>query len=153
MAAHVAGGAGPLRRVLEGRGAEAFRSFVRRADDRRLERTIGTAAGLRLIFSAMQRRFVPSRAGGFTGDVLCELRASEGGVLPWTVSISPGRAVARRGRPAEPQLTVRLTVADFVRLAARDLDAGQALLSGRLDLEGDFALATRLGGMFGREGL
>jgi hypothetical protein len=41
-------------------------------------------------------------------------------------------------------------VADFVRVAGRDLDAGKALLTGRMDLEGDFALAARLGEMFGQ---
>jgi hypothetical protein len=35
-------------------------------------------------------------------------------------------------------------------MAGRDLDPGKALLSGRLDLEGDFALAARLGEMFGQ---
>ena len=41
-------------------------------------------------------------------------------------------------------------LADFLRMAAGDLDAGRALLTGRLDLEGDFSLAQRLGEMFGR---
>jgi hypothetical protein len=71
-------GGGRLRRTLEARGEDAFRAFVRRSDDRRLERTIGTGQGLRLIFSAMQSQFVPSGAGGFTGDLLYELRATDG---------------------------------------------------------------------------
>ena len=41
-------------------------------------------------------------------------------------------------------------MADFVRMAGGDLDAGKALLIGRLDLEGDFDVAGRLGDMFGR---
>jgi alkanesulfonate monooxygenase SsuD/methylene tetrahydromethanopterin reductase-like flavin-dependent oxidoreductase (luciferase family) len=142
-----------LRRTLERRGEDAFRAFVRRSDDRRLERTIGTGQGLRVIFSAMQSQFVPSGAGGFTGDLLYELRSADGRVRPWTVTITPDRALARPGRPPEPRLTVKLTVADFVRLAGRDLDAGSALLTGRMDLEGDFSLAARLGEMFGQDGL
>jgi putative sterol carrier protein len=43
-----------------------------------------------------------------------------------------------------------LGVADFVRIAGRDLDPGKALLTGRLDLEGDLAVAARLGEMFGQ---
>jgi putative sterol carrier protein len=35
-------------------------------------------------------------------------------------------------------------------MAAGDLDAGKALLTGRLDVAGDFALAQRLGEMFGQ---
>jgi putative sterol carrier protein len=45
---------------------------------------------------------------------------------------------------------VKLGVADFVRMAGRDLDPGKALLTGRMDLEGDLALAARLGEMFGQ---
>jgi alkanesulfonate monooxygenase SsuD/methylene tetrahydromethanopterin reductase-like flavin-dependent oxidoreductase (luciferase family) len=139
-----------LRRAATSRGEKAFRTFVRRSDDRRLERTVGTRQGLRVIFSAMQGQFVPSGAGGFTGDLLYELRGADGALLPWTVTITPDRAVARPGRPTAPRLTVKITVADFVRLAGGDLDAGRALLSGRMDLEGDFSLAARLGEMFGQ---
>ena len=47
-------------------------------------------------------------------------------------------------------LTLKMTVADFLRIAGQDLDPGAALLTGRLDLEGDFSLAMRLGEMFGQ---
>jgi alkanesulfonate monooxygenase SsuD/methylene tetrahydromethanopterin reductase-like flavin-dependent oxidoreductase (luciferase family) len=148
--AAAARGGARLRRAATSRGEKAFRTFVRRSDDRRLERTVGTRQGLRVIFSAMQGQFVPSGAGGFTGDLLYELRGADGALLPWTVTITPDRAVARPGRPTAPRLTVKITVADFVRLAGGDLDAGRALLSGRMDLEGDFSLAARLGEMFGQ---
>ena len=68
---------------------------------------------------------------------------------PWTLVITPDRAEARPGAGVSPRLTVRLSVADFVRIAGGDLDAGKALLTGRMDLEGDFSLAARLGEMFG----
>ncbi len=139
-----------VRAAAAARGTEAFRAVVRRSGDRRLERTAGSHPGLRLLFAAMARRFVPSAAGGFTGDLLIELRGSDGRVRAWTVTIAPDRAIARPGRPPAPALTVRLGVADVVRLAAGDLDPGSALLSGRMDLEGEFALASRLGEMFGR---
>jgi putative sterol carrier protein len=47
-------------------------------------------------------------------------------------------------------LKLKLGLADFVRLAGRDLDPGKALLTGRMDMEGDLALAARLGEMFGQ---
>ena len=40
-------------------------------------------------------------------------------------------------------------MADFLRIAARQLDPGKALINGSMVLEGDFAVATRLGEMFG----
>jgi putative sterol carrier protein len=71
-------------------------------------------------------------------------------VVHWTVELDPRRAAVRPGSAAAPALTLKMTVADFLRMAAGDLDAGKALLTGRLDLVGDFALARGLGEMFGQ---
>jgi putative sterol carrier protein len=71
-------------------------------------------------------------------------------VVRWSVALAPERATARPRPAPAPALTLKLTVADFLRLAAGDLDAGRAVLAGRLDLAGDFSLAQRLGEMFGR---
>jgi hypothetical protein len=56
----------------------------------------------------------------------------------------------RPGAATAPALKLKLGLADFVRLAGRDLDPGKALLTGRMDMEGDLALAARLGEMFGQ---
>jgi alkanesulfonate monooxygenase SsuD/methylene tetrahydromethanopterin reductase-like flavin-dependent oxidoreductase (luciferase family)/putative sterol carrier protein len=140
-----------VRRDLEARGERAFRRFVGRADDTRLERTVGTNAGLKVVFAGMERQFVPERAGGFTGEIQYNLRAADGSVRAWTVTIADGRAQARPGEAdAEPRLTITLAVADFVRIAGRDLDPVKAVLSGRLQLAGDFGVALKLGEMFGQ---
>ena len=44
---------------------------------------------------------------------------------------------------------MRVAVADFVRIAAHDLDPGKALMTGRLTFEGNLSIAMRLGEMFG----
>jgi hypothetical protein len=124
--------------------------FVRRSSDERLERTVGSDRGLRLLFAAMARAYRPDRADGFRGDIRYELTDAGGRVRSWTVSCSPAGARAAPGAAPQPALTVKLALADFVRLAGRDLDPAKALLSGRMDLEGDFALALRLGQMFGQ---
>jgi alkanesulfonate monooxygenase SsuD/methylene tetrahydromethanopterin reductase-like flavin-dependent oxidoreductase (luciferase family) len=136
-------------RVQEG-GEQAFAAFVRRSDDRRLERTAGSDAGLRLLFAAMARAYTPEGARGFDGELQYDLRRSDGRLARWTLRAAPGGASARPGAAAAPALVLRMTVADFVRMAGGDLDAGKALLTGRLDLEGDFDVAGRLGDMFGR---
>ena len=61
-----------------------------------------------------------------------------------------GRATARPGASDAAKLTLTLSVADFVRIAGRDLDPIKAVLTGRLELAGDFAVAMRLGEMFGQ---
>jgi len=137
-----------LGRRLRKRGEVAFAAFVRGAGERRLDRTVGSTIGLRVLFAGMTHRFVPERAEGFAGEIQYELRAGEG-VRAWVIEIAGERAIARPGRGVAPALTVRTTVADFARIAARELDPTEAVLGGRLALEGDFALAARLGGMFG----
>jgi alkanesulfonate monooxygenase SsuD/methylene tetrahydromethanopterin reductase-like flavin-dependent oxidoreductase (luciferase family) len=139
-----------LQAAVQERGERAFQAFVRRSDDRRLERTAGSERGLRLLFGAMADAFEPDKALGFSGDLRYELRATDGAVRTWTVRIAGEHATALPGGDGPAALTLRLALADFVRMAGRDLDPGKALLSGRLDLEGDFALAARLGEMFGQ---
>jgi alkanesulfonate monooxygenase SsuD/methylene tetrahydromethanopterin reductase-like flavin-dependent oxidoreductase (luciferase family) len=139
-----------LQAAVQERGERAFQAFVRRSDDRRLERTAGSERGLRLLFGAMADAFEPDKALGFNGDLRYELRATDGTVRTWTVRIAGEHATALPGVDGPAALILRLAIADFVRMAGRDLDPGKALLSGRLDLEGDFALAARLGEMFGQ---
>lgn len=138
-----------VRRAIEDRGERIFRRFVARSDDRRLERIAGSRPGLRVIFLAMQSRYVPGKSGGFVGDIQWDLRTTSGEVRSWTVTVTPERARARAGRSADPKLTIKVGVGDFMRVAAGELNPVQAVLTGRLDLSGDFGVAMRLGEMFG----
>ena len=140
------------RRQIEARGERAFQAFVKRSDDARLARTVGSNPGLRVMFSAMERQFVPERAGGFTGEIQYNLRADDGSIRSWTVTIDPARARARPG-PApsgSPALTITIATADFVRIAGRDLDPVHAVMAGRMELAGDITVALKLGAMFGQ---
>src|SRR3954451_16869179 len=139
-----------LRRVARTRGRRTFEAFVRRAGDAPLERIAGADAALKLICAAMTGAIEPDKAHGFAGELQFDLRRADGPVAHWTVAVERDRATAPPGGAAAPALTLALTAADFLRIAARDLDAGRAILTGRLDLAGDFSLAQRLGKMFGR---
>ena len=139
-----------VQAVLAEQGERAFRAFVRRSDDRRLERTAGSARGLKVLFGAMGQAYEPDKAAGFSGELQYDLRRADGEVVSWTVALGPDRASVRPGTAGAPVLTLRLALVDFVRLAGGDLDPGKALLTGRLDIEGDLAVAARLGEMFGQ---
>jgi putative sterol carrier protein len=140
-----------LSRRLQQRAEDGFAAFVRRSDDRRLERVVGSDAGLRILFGGMAQRFVPEKAAGFSGELQYDLKSAAGKTKTWTVRVDGSSATAVPGAASQPKLTVRLGLADFVRLAGNDLDPGTALLTGRMDLEGDIELALRLGEMFGEE--
>lgn len=139
-----------LRRRLVGRGETAFRAWVvgEGENPRRLDRVVGSTPVLAGLFAALAARFVPARAEGFVGE-LCFVVRRPGGDRPWTLELGPDRARARRGRSAEAALTLTLAAADLARLAAGTLDPATALMTGRLELEGDFALAVRFGELFG----
>jgi alkanesulfonate monooxygenase SsuD/methylene tetrahydromethanopterin reductase-like flavin-dependent oxidoreductase (luciferase family)/putative sterol carrier protein len=139
-----------LRQLAKDGGEQAFQAFVRRATDERLEATAGSDRGLKVVFGAMAQAYEPDKAHGFAGELQYDLARGDGRVVRWTVRIDPHRATVDPGPAAAPALTLKMTVADFLRMAAGDLDAGKALLTGRLDLAGDFALAQRLGEMFGQ---
>src|SRR6059058_351709 len=98
-AAATDGAGGRMREALAARLAErgeaAFGRFVHRADDRRLERTVGSEPGLRFLFGGMTHRFRPDRALGFTGEILYELRTADGRVKPWTIEVGADSARAR----------------------------------------------------------
>jgi putative sterol carrier protein len=108
---------------------------------------VGNDLGLRVLFGGMAQRFRPDKAQGFAGEIQYELTAN-GAVKPWIVRVEGRRASARPGRAGDPRLTIRMGVADFLRIATRDLDPGKALMTGQLVLEGDFSVAMRLGEMF-----
>ena len=139
-----------VQALLAEQGERAFKAFVRRSDDRRLERTAGTSTGLKVLFGAMAQAYVPEKAAGFSGDLQYDLRRANGELVSWTVTLGPDGASVRPGTASAPALTLKLGVVDFVRLAGGDLDPGKALLTGRMDMEGDLAIATRLGEMFGQ---
>jgi hypothetical protein len=131
-------------------GEAAFRGFVKRSSDKRLERTVGSGPGLKIVFAAMSRAYRPERAAGWTGDIRYELKGADGAVRTWTVSCDATSARVRAGARADPALTIRLALTDFIRLAGGDLDPVKALLTGRMDIQGDFDVAVRLGQMFGQ---
>jgi hypothetical protein len=140
----------PTRYVPGVRFEAAFRRFVKRSSDKRLERTVGSDRGLRFVFRTMARAYRPGRAAGWSGDIRYELTGSNGAVRTWTVTCTSTGARAVPASAPDPALTIKLGLADFIRLAGQDLDPAVALLTGRMDLEGDFEVAVRLGEMFGQ---
>jgi putative sterol carrier protein len=65
------------------------------------------------------------------------------------VSVDASRAVAEPRTSSSPAVTLRARVPVFVRIAAGELDPARAMLDGRLEIEGDYTVAGRLGEMFG----
>jgi alkyl sulfatase BDS1-like metallo-beta-lactamase superfamily hydrolase len=113
-----------------------------------VSRTVGSPAGLWLLFNGMARNFRPEHSGGFRGDIQYVLEDGNG-TRPWFVRVEDGAARAHRGLASSPALTFHMPVAVFARIAAGEVSSNRALIEGQLGIEGDFALAQRLPEMFG----
>ncbi len=137
------------RRVGQAAGAGRARALARRASDRGIERALGNAAAQRALFTVMASGFDAAKAAGFTGRIVYVLSMSDGSRRSWTIEVLGKRATARQGGDPAAALTIRVPLADFVRVIA---DAGSFLplvLDGRMTMDGDLGLANRLADMFG----
>jgi alkanesulfonate monooxygenase SsuD/methylene tetrahydromethanopterin reductase-like flavin-dependent oxidoreductase (luciferase family) len=160
LAAVTGAGQLPLRKLASAARESAVRSVrkgaqsgtkraVGRASDQQLERLFGTAAAQRAVLAAMVARFDAERAAGFTGAIVYDLGLPDGSRRAWTIDVRGKRARAREGRSASPALTVGVGLADFIKLLTQTQTSFQLIADGRLTLDGDLDLASRLGEMFG----
>jgi alkanesulfonate monooxygenase SsuD/methylene tetrahydromethanopterin reductase-like flavin-dependent oxidoreductase (luciferase family) len=149
-AAGTNGGGDSLATRVNKAAENAFAAFIRGRSDEQLDRLMGTGAGLRIAFGGMERAFVPENSGGFRGAIQWELEGSRG-LQTWHVAIDDGRARARPGEVDDPKVTMRMSIPMFARVLAREVDPAKAMLEGRLTVTGDFAVASRIGPMFGED--
>jgi class 3 adenylate cyclase/tetratricopeptide (TPR) repeat protein len=132
-------------------GIAGFARMIRDASDSELERRFGSPVAQRALLAALALSFQPAKAFGFEGDIDFELTHVDDGRAPdnWTVQVSGKRARARRGSSARPAVRVRISVPDFVRSVAGELNPVGALIEGQTDVEGDLGVASRIVEMFG----
>jgi hypothetical protein len=131
------------------RRAKGFQdSAVRKMSDRQINMVIGNRAGIRMLFGAMARIYDPAKSKDFTGDIEFALKTPHG-VEIWTIHCSPDGASASKGETPGAKLHVKADLADFLRVGVGQLSAPKAVLTGKLDVRGDFGLALRMNSMFG----
>jgi putative sterol carrier protein len=62
----------------------------------------------------------------------------------WQVRVEGDRAVAASGTAPSPEVTIRMAVPTFARILSQELEPGRAFLEGKLHVEGDLFVASRL---------
>lgn len=93
------------------------------------------------------KRFRPEAADGLTAIYQLELTGDQGGL--WHLTIADGACQLEDGPGKAPDVAITMSQEDWHALIAGQLDAFSAFLSGKLQVEGDLALATRLQTLFG----
>jgi pimeloyl-ACP methyl ester carboxylesterase len=81
-------------------------------------------------------------------DTTATLLFTAGGMANWTVEIDRGRALVRRGGPANPTTTVRASLSVLDDVVAGTRSGIEAFLAGDLTVRGNLALALQLDGLF-----
>jgi hypothetical protein len=121
---------------------------VRKMSDRQLELVLGNPVGMRALFKGMAGMYRPAKAGDFEGPIEFTL-STKRGPETWTIDCSPAGASPRHEASPDAKLHVEAKLADFLRVGVGEIAAPSAVLSGKLNVRGDFGLALRLGEMFG----
>ena len=140
---------GAARTALSGRLQTGTQRLAASASDARIERMLGGATAQRALFGLMARRFDAAAAAGFDGAIVFDLGASDGTRRCWTIEVSRGQARARAGRAPDAALTIQLALPDFIRVTAGAGSFYKLIADGRVLIDGDLALAGRMGEMFG----
>ena len=102
------------------------------------------AESARELFEELPGRVDPARTRG----VRASYRFDVAGAGSWRVDVNDGEVdVAESDEPAD--CVIRASEEDFLRVVRGDLNAVTAYMTGRVKVEGDIALATRLREFFG----
>lgn len=140
---------GVARASLRRRAQAGTRLAVSRASDQRLDQIFGTSGAQRAVFAMMASRFDPDRAAGLSGEIRYDLAQADGTTRTWAIEIKDNRARVREGRSDAAVVTIGVGLADFIRLVTGASTAFDLIAAGKLTIDGDMAVAARLGDMFG----
>lgn len=128
-----------------------FARLVAEATEEQLE--AGLSANRELILNEVFRRMPDHFRGDLAPDleVLVEWRITgrpDGGEDRWQIAIERGSCRVERDGDGAPALTFTVGPVDFLRLATGNVDGPQLFLYGRLEVDGDLVLATRIPTLF-----
>ncbi len=104
-------------------------------------------AKIRKLMANMPEAFNPDKAAGVNATIVYNLTGEGGSV--WTSRIADGKCTVEEGETAEnPTLKITMDAQDYVDMMAGRLDGMQAFMTGKIKVEGDIMLASRLMSFF-----
>ena len=131
-----------LKEAVEQRSNEELVSAIQQQEG-------GVDGVLDNVFAGMAQSFSPEKAAGQQAVVQYEIAAPDG-AHEYAMRIADGRCEIDRGRPESPRVTIRLGLADFLRLITGNANGMQLFMTGKLKVSGDLFFAQTYQSWFDR---
>ena len=140
---------------LEQVGAEDFAKLVAGASENQLAAIVDGPSRKRVldeIFGRMAAHVEPERARGTDAvvhfKILDRPESLGGGYDHYEVGFEDGKFTPSDRIDRDPQVTIRIGPVDFLKLAANQASGPTLFVTGKLQLDGDVMLASRLTSFF-----
>lgn len=127
-----------LAAILDGRTDDEVNEVVT---------AVGVDDVLGQISAAMVERFQADKAAGQSAVIQWDITAPDG-VHTFHITVNHGTCTATPGAGESPRVTLGLSLADFLRFIAGQLEGTQAFMSGKLKLSGDMMFAQSMQSWF-----
>jgi putative sterol carrier protein len=131
-----------LQRAVEERSNEELVGDIQQQEG-------GVDGVLEKVFAGMSASFSPEKAAGQQAVVQYEISAPDGS-HEYAMRIADGRCEIDKGRAESPRVTLRIGLADFLRLITGAANGMQLFMTGKLKVSGDLFFAQTYQGWFDR---
>ena len=131
-----------LKDAVEQRSNEELVSSIQQQDG-------GVDGVLEKVFTGMSESFSPEKAAGQQAVVQYEIGAPDG-THEYAMRIADGRCEIEKGRAESPRVTIRIGLADFLRLITGGANGMQLFMTGKLKVSGDLFFAQTYQSWFDR---
>jgi len=101
-----------------------------------------TDAKIRKLMANMPEAFNPAKAAGV--DAVIQYNLTGEGGSQWQSKIADGVCTVEEGVAENPTMTITMDASDYVDMMAGRLDGMQAFMTGKIKVDGDIMLASRL---------
>jgi putative sterol carrier protein len=131
-----------LSAAVEQRSNEELVSAIQQQDG-------GVEGLLDKVFAGMAQSFSPAKAAGQQATVQYDISAPDGS-HEYAMRIADGRCEIDKGRAESPRVTIRIGLADFLRLITGKANGMQLFMTGKLKVSGDLFFAQTYQSWFDR---